>query len=199
MLKFLAVLFALFLLPAQASEVTDPCEFAHARTLKIDQTSDAASQVHVMSHCKLLNLEDLTFLSKEEVTAVVQWEQKVKQVDLSGSVYRYYFQVLNDGGQNIRVGFPEWKVAHAHHFAMLGDLPVEIPPCTSFVMHFLSPGPPKIEPSVTQVKMPDKKGGWVVAGTQTLELYVSSSPYFARGKMTGYRFSKKMASSQDCQ
>lgn len=191
------VVLVFFVSYTHASEVSS-CDSAPSRTLKLELITGKPGDVHVISHCKQVRLEDLGALDPEEAAAVSGWPKKIKDLDLSRSVYRYYLIVNNDHGGRLQVEFSEWKVVHAHHLAVVGN-GIEIPPCVVVALTFLSPGVPRTEMSYIQISLPDEKGGWsAVDQPRSIPLHVSTSPHFVRSAIRVRKIPQNDAVSIAC-
>ncbi len=194
---FFAMVFALFLSSASANEES-PCGFAPGVSWKVGLTTNTPGAVHLISHCKHVGLEDLSKLDSREAAAVASWPRKIKNLDLSQSIYRYYLIVNNDHNERLEVGLSEWKVAHAHHLSVVGN-GIEIPPCVVVALTFLSPGLPRMEVSHMQISLPNGKGGWSVADQpRELQLHVSTSPHFVRSAIRVRKLQQRDAASVAC-
>lgn len=194
---FFAMACVLFLSSTGASGES-PCDFAPGISWKVGLTTSTPGAVHIVSHCKRVGLEDLSKLDTGEATVVASWPSKIKNLDLSQSIYRYYLIVNNDHGERLEVGLSEWKVAHAHHLSVVGN-GIEIPPCVVVAFTFLSPGSPRMEISHMQVSLPNGEGGWSVASQpRPIPLHVSTSPHFVRSDIRVRKLPKQDATSVAC-
>lgn len=197
MRTFLVAVFTLFVSSAHAAEVS-PCELAHGSTWKVGLRTNTPGAVHVVSHCQSVDTEALAKMRKEEVAAVISWTHKIKNLDVTRSLYRYYFIVRNDYNGTLRIGLSEWKVAHAPLVGVIGN-EVEVPPCVVVAIHFLSPGAPRMETTHLQLSLPDAEGKWSAADQpRQLPIHVPTSSYFFRGEVRAQKLPPEEIMSAAC-